>query len=86
MTTTSMLYSVTIESRRAPYKARTTRVRAESTGEALARGVVKLYGARTFYEGGQIFRTDPSSGNGWSASAVTGGVHVAIERVAKGGE
>ena len=80
---TSMLYSVTIESRRAPYKARTARVRAESTGEALSKGVVKLYGARTFYEGGQIFRTDPSSGNGWSASAVTGGVHVAIERVAK---
>lgn len=84
MTMTSMLYSITIESRRAPYKARTTRVRAESTSEALARGVVKLYGARCFYEGGQVFRTDPSSGNGWSASAVTGGVHVAIERVAKG--
>ena len=83
--TTSMLYSITIESRRAPYKARTTRVRAESTGEALARGVEKIYGRRAFYEGGQIFRTDPSSGNGWSASAVTGGIHVAVERVAKGG-
>jgi hypothetical protein len=78
-----MLYSVTIESRRAPYPSRTARVRAESTSEALARGVVKIYGARTFYEGGQIFRTDLPSGNGWSASAVTGQVHVAVERVAK---
>jgi hypothetical protein len=80
-----MLYSITVESRRAPYPSRTTRVRAESTSEALSKGVVKLYGRRAFYEGGQIFRTDAPSGNGWSASAVTGGVHVAIERVAKGG-
>ena len=77
------LYSITIESRRAPYPARTTRVRAESASEALSKGVEKLYGRRAFYEGGQVFRTDSPLGNGWSASAVTGQVHVAVERVAK---
>jgi hypothetical protein len=81
--TTSMVYSITIESRRAPYPARTTRVRAESASEALAKGVVKLYGRRTFVEGGQVFRHDPPSGNGWRATAVTGQVHVAVERAAK---